>query len=130
MIAYVRRHRSLLPISAALAAFALGVGLPAAAVAADHLKMHPERISCQVTDVGGGAKRCDVAYDGFVVHEGREMSPAVAQGDCAKCGYVVERAIDLGRDVVMLRGYVGSAEADWGMDAFFTVEANPDDDGR
>ena len=52
------------------------------------------------------------------------MNPSVANGDCVKCGYVVERATSLGRDVLMLRGYAGSDEADWGMDEFFTAEGD------
>ena len=104
-----------------IALFALGT--PLVSLAGDTLLMDPARVTCRL---GAGTdyktKKCDVLFDDLLVHEGRSTSESFANGDCVKCKGVVSKAISLGREVKMFRGYWGSELADWHLDGFFTVD--------
>ena len=120
-------RRSLLPILAPSFALALGLGLSRPALALDTLRLDPSRTGCVLVSLTGGAKRCDVKYDELQVHQGRETGESEANGDFVKCQATIDRAKSLGRSIVMLRGYVGSEQADWDNDDFFTVEGEQPD---
>lgn len=116
-------RRSALPLRVVFSSLVFGLGISSSAVANDHVTLHPSRTQCQVVTVpfSASAKRCDVLYDGAVVHEGREVNTAAANGDCAKCRYVLEQAVMERKDVIMLRGYDELDAISWHNDEFFTV---------
>jgi len=96
----------------------------APAFAADTLQLDPVRVTCRI---GTGSDyrtfKCDVIFDGFLVHVGRSTSEALANGDCVKCRGTLDEAKALFKNVRMLRGYWGREPADWHLDDFFTVSA-------
>ncbi|MGZ3653525.1 MAG: hypothetical protein ACXVB9_08355 [Bdellovibrionota bacterium] len=118
----VLQARRLLPILPSFAALALGVVCARNALAYDHLILSADHVQCRMVLLPGGAARADIFYDDMQIHEGREMSHDVANGDLVKCISTVDRAKRLGRDLIMQRGMEDGVDSDWGNDDFFNVD--------
>lgn len=89
----------------------------------DYVVMEPSKVECRVIPgTERGSMACNIYYGGKIVHEGRNMSEAIANGDCVKCETVLNDATSLGKRVRMYRGYFGSDLADWHMQNFFVVD--------
>jgi hypothetical protein len=118
----VLQTRRYLPLLPPLAALVICLAASTAALAYDHLLLSPDHVQCRLVPLSGGAARADIFYDGMQIHEGREMSHDVANGDFVKCISTVDRAKILGRDLIMQRGMEDGVDSDWGNDDFFNVD--------
>lgn len=98
---------------------------PVLATATDTVLLDPARTSCRVQP-GGESRtlKCDIFFENFIVHEGRSIETAYANGDCVKCREVLAEATLAGKKVRMLRDSSGQYSWGWDSDIFFTVDSS------